>query len=256
MGCRPWGRGESDTTERLHFHFSLSCTGEGNGSPLQCSCLESPRDGGAWWAAAYHRVGHDWRGLAAAAEADKRYIIASFFSSKDGIILSCLHLTLFKIKSNSERVPGPLYFWKTSLGKKIYSTFTWVTLVLPLECVRLCPERRLLFLPEHSTDVRAFYRKAFTFGFLEFKGWLFMSHSLFFPLNVENIISVHIMPKTVEVSSFWRPWKDWMSCTIHYISLFQYVHVHTRMKRKPNLSVKGKHMFKTKVLYFFSADLL
>ena len=40
-------------TERLHFHFSLSCTGEGNGSPLQCSCLESPRDGGAWWAAVY-----------------------------------------------------------------------------------------------------------------------------------------------------------------------------------------------------------
>ena len=42
---------ESDTTERLHFHFSLSCVGEGNGNPLQCSCLENPRDGGAWWAA-------------------------------------------------------------------------------------------------------------------------------------------------------------------------------------------------------------
>jgi len=42
---------ESDTTERLHFHFSLSCIGEGNGNPLQCSCLENPRDGGAWWAA-------------------------------------------------------------------------------------------------------------------------------------------------------------------------------------------------------------
>ena len=40
-------------TERLHFHFSLSCIGEGNGSPLQCSCLENPRDGGAWWAAVY-----------------------------------------------------------------------------------------------------------------------------------------------------------------------------------------------------------
>ena len=44
---------QSDTTERLHFDFSLSCVGEGNGSPLQCSCLENPRDGGAWWAAAY-----------------------------------------------------------------------------------------------------------------------------------------------------------------------------------------------------------
>ena len=40
-------------TERLHFHFSLSCIGEGNGNPLQCSCLENPRDGGAWWAAVY-----------------------------------------------------------------------------------------------------------------------------------------------------------------------------------------------------------
>ena len=45
------GGQESDMTERLHFHFSLSCTGEGNGNPLQCSCLENPRDGGAWWAA-------------------------------------------------------------------------------------------------------------------------------------------------------------------------------------------------------------
>ena len=53
VGCSPWGRWESDTTERLHFHFSLSCTGEGNGNPLQCSCLENPRDGGAWWAAVY-----------------------------------------------------------------------------------------------------------------------------------------------------------------------------------------------------------
>ena len=51
IGCSPWGREESDTTEQLHFHFSLSCTGEGNGNPLQCSYLENPRDGGAWWAA-------------------------------------------------------------------------------------------------------------------------------------------------------------------------------------------------------------
>ena len=51
--CSPWGRYESDTTERLHFYFSLSCTGEGNGNPVQCSCLENPRDWGAWWAAVY-----------------------------------------------------------------------------------------------------------------------------------------------------------------------------------------------------------
>ena len=47
------GRTESDTTERLHFHFTLSCIGEGNGNPLQCSCLENPRNGGACWAAIY-----------------------------------------------------------------------------------------------------------------------------------------------------------------------------------------------------------
>ena len=53
VGCSPWGREDSDTTERLHFHFSLSCIREGNGNPLQCSCLENPRDRGAWWAAVY-----------------------------------------------------------------------------------------------------------------------------------------------------------------------------------------------------------
>ena len=51
VGCSPWGREDLDVTERLPFHFSLSCIGEGNGNPLQCSCLENPRDGGAWWAA-------------------------------------------------------------------------------------------------------------------------------------------------------------------------------------------------------------
>ena len=53
VGCSPWGLKELDTTARLHFHFSLSCIGEGNGNPLQCSCLENPRDGGVWWAAVY-----------------------------------------------------------------------------------------------------------------------------------------------------------------------------------------------------------
>ena len=51
VGCSPRGHKESDTTEWLHFHFSLSCIGEGNGNPLQCSCLENPRDGGTCWAA-------------------------------------------------------------------------------------------------------------------------------------------------------------------------------------------------------------
>ena len=62
VGCSPWGHQESDMTERLHFHFSLSCIGEGNGNPLQYSCLEDFRDGGAWWAAIYG-VSQSWTRL-------------------------------------------------------------------------------------------------------------------------------------------------------------------------------------------------
>ena len=71
VGCSPWGCWESDTTERLHFHVSLSCIGEGNGNPLQCSCLENPRDGGPGGlpSVGLHRVRHDWSDLAVAAAA-------------------------------------------------------------------------------------------------------------------------------------------------------------------------------------------
>ena len=62
VGCSPWSHEESDMTERLPFHFPLSCLGEGNGNPLQCSCLENPRDGRAWWAAVYG-VTHSWTQL-------------------------------------------------------------------------------------------------------------------------------------------------------------------------------------------------
>ena len=61
MGCSPWGRWESDTTERLQFHFSLSCIGEGNGNLLQCSCLENPGTGepDGLPSVGSHRVGLD-----------------------------------------------------------------------------------------------------------------------------------------------------------------------------------------------------
>ena len=62
VGCSPWGVYESDTAEQLHFHFSLWCIGGGNGNPLQYSCLENPRDGGAWWAAIYG-VAQSWTWL-------------------------------------------------------------------------------------------------------------------------------------------------------------------------------------------------
>ena len=69
VGCSPWGCEESDMTKRLHFHFSLTCIGEGNGNPLQCSCLENPWDGepGGLPSMGSHRVGYDWSDLAAAA---------------------------------------------------------------------------------------------------------------------------------------------------------------------------------------------
>ena len=62
VGCSPWGHKESDMTERLHYNFSLSCIGDGIGNPLQCSCLENPRDRGAWWAAVYG-VAQSWTQL-------------------------------------------------------------------------------------------------------------------------------------------------------------------------------------------------
>ena len=72
VGCSPWGREESDMTEWLQFHFSLSCIGEGNGNPLQCSCLENPRMGipGGLPSMGSHRVRHNWSDLAAVAAAD------------------------------------------------------------------------------------------------------------------------------------------------------------------------------------------
>ena len=80
VGCSPWGHEESDTTKRLHFHFSLSCIGEGNGNPLQCSCLENPRDGGAWWAAVH--------GVAQSRTRLKR--LSSSSSSSIEFIVSCM----------------------------------------------------------------------------------------------------------------------------------------------------------------------
>ena len=66
-------------TERLHFHFSRSCVGEGNGNPLQCSCLENPRDGGAWWAAVF--------GVAQSRTRLKRHSSSS--SSKHATMAAC-----------------------------------------------------------------------------------------------------------------------------------------------------------------------
>ena len=91
LGCSPWGHYESDTTEQLHFHFSLSCIGEGNGNPLQCFCLENPRDGGAWWAAVYGVAQSltrlKWLSIALAKEL---FIKGIYFMNKSNIYDNCI----------------------------------------------------------------------------------------------------------------------------------------------------------------------
>ena len=94
----PWGREESDTTEWLYFYFSLSCTGERNGNPLQYSCLENPRDSRAWWAAIYwvaHPVGHDWSDLAAVFCLNLLLLLLLPSGDFSNFILSCLLVGFF-----------------------------------------------------------------------------------------------------------------------------------------------------------------
>ena len=122
VGCSPWGHKESDTTERLHCHFSLSCFGEGNGNPLQCSYLETPRDGGAWWAAVYG-VAQSWTRL--------KWLSSSSSSS----LVNCLasrQVTLAhwnEVQRTSVELP---HNWEYELKHQILDShlecdFEWVT---------------------------------------------------------------------------------------------------------------------------------
>ena len=108
-GCSPWGRWGSDTTQQLHFNFSLWCIGEGNGNPLQCSCLENPRDGGAWWAAVYG-VAQSWTWLkwlsSSSSSSQARGSMLFFFFSSSFLLLLpplpfSLLLLLFSSSSSS-----------------------------------------------------------------------------------------------------------------------------------------------------------
>ena len=83
VGCSPWGRKELDMTERLQFHFSLSCTGEGNGNPPQCSCLENPRDRGAWWVAVYG-VAQRWTRLKQLSSSSSSNCVLGFPDDSEG----------------------------------------------------------------------------------------------------------------------------------------------------------------------------
>ena len=94
-GLQSMGSLESDMTERLHFHFSLSCIGEGNGHPLHCSCLENPRDGGAWWAAicgvAQSRTRLKW--LSSSSSSNQSLWVNHYPFSTPVILCVCLCLT-------------------------------------------------------------------------------------------------------------------------------------------------------------------
>ena len=87
MGCE-----ESDMTERLHFDFSLSCVGEGNGNPLQYSCFDNPRDGGAWWAAVYGVAQSRTRLKRLSSSILFSIMVASFYNPIKKIRIPFLHI--------------------------------------------------------------------------------------------------------------------------------------------------------------------
>ena len=96
IGCSSWSRYKLDTTEWLYFHFSLSCIGEGNGKPLQCSCLENPRDRGAWWAAVY--------GVTQSRTRLKR------LSSSDKFHWACFHMLICHVYIFSTKISVWIFF--------------------------------------------------------------------------------------------------------------------------------------------------
>ena len=161
VGCSPWGHEESDKTERLHFHFSLSCTGEGNGNPLQCSCLENPRDGGAWWAAIYgvaqSQTWLKWRSSSSSSSSSRRIDIPTLLPFGCAISEVCVldwlpelpsgitlqlskAVTCFTIIPFLAFSPIPSYFpltFKCSLKEmkvKVLAIQSCLTLCGPMDC--------------------------------------------------------------------------------------------------------------------------
>ena len=136
VGCSPWGHEELDTTEWLHFHFPLSCIGEGNGNPLQCSCLENPRDRGAWWAAVYGLV-QSWTWLKRLSSSSSRQYIKKQrhrFANKgpysQGYGFSSGHVWMWELDYKESWASKNLCFWTVVLEK---------TLESPLDCKETSP---------------------------------------------------------------------------------------------------------------------
>ena len=167
---QPMGSLESDTTEQLHFHFSFSCIGEGNGNPLQCSCLENPRDSGAWWAVVYG-VAQSWTRLKRLSSSSS--LVITFLPRSKHLLISWLQLQCAvileprKIKSATvstvspsvcHEVMGPdamiLVFWMLSFKPTLsLSSFTFIKRLFnssSLSAIRVVSSvylRLLIFLP-------------------------------------------------------------------------------------------------------------
>ena len=131
VGCSPWGSEELNTTERLHFHFSLSCIGEGNGNPLQCSCLENPRDGGAWWAAIYgvsqNQTRPKWLNSSSSSRQHikkQRHYFVNKGPSSQGYSFSSSHVWIWELDYKESWVLKNRCFWTVVLEK------TWESLGL------------------------------------------------------------------------------------------------------------------------------
>ena len=131
VGGSPWGQEESDATERLHFHFSLSCIGEGNVNPLQCSCLENPRDGGAWWAAVYevaqNRTQLKWLSSSSSSSSSVLWYICVLIWMKSNLYIF-ISIYIFGIISKKFLLNAIL--WSFS---PVFSSTTFIVLLIALK---------------------------------------------------------------------------------------------------------------------------
>ena len=134
VGCSPWSRWGSDTTEQLHFHFSLSCIGEGNGNPLQCSCLENPRDGGAWWAAVYG-VAQSQSRLKWLSSSSSKFLIYSYILSVWHLFVVYLVYIFYVSMACPFRVFKLVIWWRWFLNFNVWFINLLFWLVLFVFCL-------------------------------------------------------------------------------------------------------------------------
>ena len=163
-GLQSMGSLESNTTERLHFHFSLSCIGEGNGNPLQCSCLENPRDGGAWWAAVH--------GVAQSRTRLKRLSSSSSSAEAEGWDGKDAHF--FHSVAAMKKLFSQWNFWIDTITDEV-----WI--LLPYECHQTLIWTNLMntdcFISSHFTKIFSF--NLFPYYFTFKAGCLFLKlHAL------------------------------------------------------------------------------